>query len=280
LTISFEPFNISPIDYSWQAFSFGTKIFNLVTLTLEFDLLFKNGQLNQSRVTVPIKLCCSLIFDWWKILQLEFKTINRRNKWKMFKDVFHFVLCICLFLICCKNWKITQFKWRRIWKCLCISYVLRPRFMFWKWWVYQVFSPNNKEERGELSSSLEIWCLTCSFFLSEYQWHLGLHIWKNTYHGTKNRNVEADQSETECQGGETIYTCNLHAMVSTLILHHSNFWLGLHKMYPAYRLVNAGQDGGRLLIGYLLCAISSSHTFKLTIFKPCTVVMDILKMCM
>jgi hypothetical protein len=31
---------------------------------------------------------------------------------------------------------------------------------------------------------------------------------------------------------------------------------------------------------HLLCVINSSHTFKLTFFKPCTVVIDTLKMCM
>jgi hypothetical protein len=35
-----------------------------------------------------------------------------------------------------------------------------------------------------------------------------------------------------------------------------------------------------LLRWHLLCVIISSHTFKLTFFKPCTVVMDTLKMCM
>jgi hypothetical protein len=33
------------------------------------------------------------------------------------------------------------------------------------------------------------------------------------------------------------------------------------------------------LIGYLHCVIKSSHTFWLTFFIPCTVVMDTLKMC-
>jgi hypothetical protein len=31
---------------------------------------------------------------------------------------------------------------------------------------------------------------------------------------------------------------------------------------------------------YLLCVINPSHTFRLTFFKPCTVVTNILKMCM
>jgi hypothetical protein len=38
--------------------------------------------------------------------------------------------------------------------------------------------------------------------------------------------------------------------------------------------------GGHCLIGYLLCVIKSSRTFRLTFFKPCTVVVDTLKMCM
>jgi hypothetical protein len=58
------------------------------------------------------------------------------------------------------------------------------------------------------------------------------------------------------------------------------FLAGLHKVHPAYRMVNAGQAGGRLLIGYLLCVMNSFHTFKLTFFKLCTVVMDTLKICM
>jgi hypothetical protein len=37
---------------------------------------------------------------------------------------------------------------------------------------------------------------------------------------------------------------------------------------------------GRLLTGYLLCVINSSHTFTLTFFKLCTVLMDTLKICM
>jgi hypothetical protein len=44
------------------------------------------------------------------------------------------------------------------------------------------------------------------------------------------------------------------------------FLAGLHKVHPAYRMVNAGwasvRAGGRAsLIGYLLCVINSSHTF-------------------
>jgi hypothetical protein len=35
--------------------------------------------------------------------------------------------------------------------------------------------------------------------------------------------------------------------------------------------VNAWQAGDLLLIGYLLYVINSSHTFRLTFFKPCTV---------
>ena len=59
------------------------------------------------------------------------------------------------------------------------------------------------------------------------------------------------------------------------------FLAGLHKVHPAYRMVNAGRVGTRAsLIGYLLCVINSSYIFKLTFFKPCTVVMDTLKMCM
>jgi proton translocating ATP synthase F1 alpha subunit len=40
------------------------------------------------------------------------------------------------------------------------------------------------------------------------------------------------------------------------------FLAWLHKVRLAYRMVNAGRVGGRAsLIGYLLCVISSSHTF-------------------
>jgi hypothetical protein len=64
-----------------------------------------------------------------------------------------------------------------------------------------------------------------------------------------------------------------------------SFLAGLHKVHPAYRMVNAGRAGGLVcgrasLIGYLLCVINSSHTFRLTFFKPCIVVIDTLKMCM
>jgi hypothetical protein len=40
------------------------------------------------------------------------------------------------------------------------------------------------------------------------------------------------------------------------------------------------QASGCLLIGYLLCVINSSYTFRLTFFKSFTVVMDILKIWM
>jgi hypothetical protein len=37
---------------------------------------------------------------------------------------------------------------------------------------------------------------------------------------------------------------------------------------------------GRIIIGYLICIINTSRTLKLIFFKPCTIVMDTLKMCM
>jgi hypothetical protein len=50
------------------------------------------------------------------------------------------------------------------------------------------------------------------------------------------------------------------------------FLARLHKVHPAYRMVNARQVGWRAGV--------SSHTFRLTFFKPFTAVMDTLKMCM
>jgi hypothetical protein len=47
---------------------------------------------------------------------------------------------------------------------------------------------------------------------------------------------------------------------------------------PTHRMVNA-RGVGRLQVGFLLCEINFSHTFRLT-SKLCTVVMDILKMWM
>jgi hypothetical protein len=54
----------------------------------------------------------------------------------------------------------------------------------------------------------------------------------------------------------------------------------LHKVHLAYRMVNTGWMGPHLVIGYLHCVIKSSHTVRLIFFKPCTIVMDTLKMWM
>jgi hypothetical protein len=55
-----------------------------------------------------------------------------------------------------------------------------------------------------------------------------------------------------------------------------HFWPGCTK---CIRLIEWWMPGGRAgwrasLIGYLLCVINSSHTFRLTFIKPCTIVMD------
>jgi hypothetical protein len=55
------------------------------------------------------------------------------------------------------------------------------------------------------------------------------------------------------------------------------FWPGCTK---CIWLIEWWISSRHLLIGFLLCVINSSHTFRLTFFKPCTVVMDTLKMCM
>jgi hypothetical protein len=63
------------------------------------------------------------------------------------------------------------------------------------------------------------------------------------------------------------------------------FWPGCTKCIRLI-LVRWWMTGGRVTrasfnnIGYLLCVINFSYTFRLIFFKPCTVVMDTLKMCM
>jgi hypothetical protein len=54
------------------------------------------------------------------------------------------------------------------------------------------------------------------------------------------------------------------------------FW----KIYMKLNFYTSILAGGRLPIGYILCVINSTHTLRLTFFKPCTVVVDTLKMCM
>jgi hypothetical protein len=43
------------------------------------------------------------------------------------------------------------------------------------------------------------------------------------------------------------------------------FLAGLHKVHPAYRMLNAGRAS---FLGYLLSVINSPNTFGLTFFKP------------
>jgi hypothetical protein len=78
--------------------------------------------------------------------------------------------------------------------------------------------------------------------------------------------------------GKTVYE---QKNVNCLVIWLSktfDFWSVCRK---CIRLIEWWILGGRaFLIGYLLCVINSSSMFRLTFFKPCTVVMDTLKMCM
>jgi hypothetical protein len=79
-----------------------------------------------------------------------------------------------------------------------------------------------------------------------------------------------------------LYILHLHRILSPLSLalyppSHYCFWPSCTK---CIWLIHVSRAGGPLLIRYLLCVIKSSHTFWLTFFKPCTVVMDALMMCM
>jgi hypothetical protein len=89
------------------------------------------------------------------------------------------------------------------------------------------------------------------------------------------------------RGTQTLYFVNSIAVFNILMGIEDDpytlknkfvFLAGLHKVHPAYRMVNAERGGGgHLLIGYLLCVINSSHVFKLTFFKLCKVFMTHLR---